>query len=478
MVHFRRQRSPKPQLPIPHPTVTLGAISDGTGESLLTLFPAQVRTHWRIYGLSGFGKSFLLLSLLLQLLFQGEAFTLIDPHDLASGVLSALLQTGFFADARAYSRLLYINWADTTHVVPFNILKQPYEPHTIAQNIASVFHRTWPSTDKGNAPLFDTILLSSLVVLIYNQLPITALMRLITDTSWREQLLNRCPDREVVSFFRDRFVHWGKGVMIESTARRLQLLTFNPVLRQSLGATENPLDPRGLMDAGTSVIHDLGGLDAATQRFIGGLLFSGYEQAALSRADIPEGARRPHHLFLEEFSMFTDCSEEALERMLALVRKYGLYTVLCNQTNSQLGRALHGALGNIGVEVAFRLNPDDAREAAPRFTRYDPQRLTYHSPTSSGSYASRAEQVQETIAALESLPKRHALVRVDDRIVAMEPLTVSGTAYHQGLETLKQRYAQQFTKTMESNEHTHSPDTTGESIGDITTERGRREQIT
>jgi hypothetical protein len=236
--------------------------------------------------------------------------------------------------------------------------------------------------------------------------------------------------------------------MIESTARRLQLLTFHPMLRASLGAAENLLDFARLMDEGISVIHDTGGLDPETQRFLCCLLAVGYEAAAMSRARLPEHKRRPHHLYLEEFPQYVATNEESLSNMLAQTRKFALYVTLLNQVNVQIGKKLQGAMGNIGVEIAFRLNADDAREAAPRFTHYDNRRLTYSSPTASPHYASRSEQIAQTVTRLENLPKRHALVRLEDRVCEIETLTVPATTNHVAIAPIKKRYAAQLRRPL------------------------------
>ena len=60
-------------------------------------------------------------------------------------------------------------------------------------------------------------------------------------------------------------------MMIESTLRRVFLLAYSPALRYSLGQRENRLNIRALMDAGVSVIYNLGGLDEQTQRLLGAL---------------------------------------------------------------------------------------------------------------------------------------------------------------------------------------------------------------
>lgn len=246
-----------------------------------------------------------------------------------------------------FTKVLYIDFSRTDAFLPFNVLASFYDVHSIAQHIVEVCTRAWPALADGQAPQFEYIVLASVVVLVENQLPMTALPNLLTDKQYREQLLTRVSDPQVVHFFHDRFGHWGRDapLMIESTLRRVFLLSFSPTLRYSLGQQENILNFRALMDnRNVSVICDLGGLDEQTQRFLGCLLTVGFEVAALSRADIPEHERTQCHLILDEFSQFSAQSEEALSRVLSLARKYGLFLTMAHQTWSQLSKRLLGAI--------------------------------------------------------------------------------------------------------------------------------------
>jgi hypothetical protein len=117
------------------------------------------------------------------------------------------------------------------------------------------------------------------------------------------------------------------------------------------------------MDNDVSVIYDLGGVqNPDARRLLGCLITVGYELAAMSRADTPAGRtrRNQHHLILDEFAEYVAQSEEALTRMLALCRKYGLHLTLAHQTWSQASQRLRGALQNAGVEIVFKLGRSDA----------------------------------------------------------------------------------------------------------------------
>src|SRR3954464_8355675 len=96
---------------------------------------------------------------------------------------------------------------------------------------------------------------------------------------------------------------WGRDEahMKESTLNRADLLTLSPVLRHSLGSSDNQLSFRELIDSGRSLIVNLALPHHDARHLFGCLLTVGMESAALARADnLTE--RVPHHLVIEVFS--------------------------------------------------------------------------------------------------------------------------------------------------------------------------------
>ena len=228
------------------------------------------------------------------------------------------------------------------------------------------------------------------------------------------------------------------------------MLTYPPPLRYSLGQRENLLDFRALMDGRISLICNLGGLDVQTQRLLGCLLTVGFETAALSRADLPPAARLPYHLILDEFSQFAAQSGVALERVLALTRKYGLFLTLAHQTWSQVAATkLQGALQNTTF-ITFRLGQDDGAWGAARVAPFDPYRVTYwtHGSPSRPArpvYMSRAEQLGQWEYTLLRLRPREAIARVGGRTVCFHTLDVPSASSRvtREVERLQRQYAEQ-----------------------------------
>jgi hypothetical protein len=231
--------------------------------------------------------------------------------------------------------------------------------------------------------------------------------------------------------------------MLESTLRRLFLLTFSPVLKYSLGQAENRLDFRQILDSGTSVIFDLGKIrDNDARRLLGCLITIGYETAALSRG--PSDIHTAHHLMLDEFADYSSQSEEALSRMLSGARKYGLFCLMAHQTWNQASARLQGALQNVGVKIAMRLGRADAEALAKSFGTVDPLQVKAEPASAIGQpvFMELGSQWESWVRTLTDLPAREALVKVADRpTVHIKTLTVpSRRVDAHYLEAVKQRY--------------------------------------
>ena len=111
------------------------------------------------------------------------------------------------------------------------------------------------------------------------------------------------------------------------------------------------------------------GQDNAT--LFGSLLLTSLEQAAMTRAELPEEDRRDHYLYLDEFQTLATPSTGI---MLSESRKYRLCLALSHQLTKQLDDATwHSVLGNVGTMISFRVGSEDAAMLAPAFSKFPDQ---------------------------------------------------------------------------------------------------------
>jgi len=353
--------------------------------------------HKVISGKTGSGKSNFLGIFVSGCILLNTGVFLIDPHaDLARRIIGYLRSVGFFKLPNFTKRLLYINFGikdelgKPTHFLPLNILKQPFDKYDIAENFVEVIYRIWPYL-RDSAPHLSNILVNTIIVLIDNDLPITKIEKVLTNREYREKFLLTIDDEMVLDFFHTRFDRWGKdeAKMVESTLNKIGNIIFTPKLRHSLEQKENALNFREIIESGTSVIANLGGLNEVTQKFIGCFLTIGMETAMSYRENIAPEKRKPYFFVLDEFQMFVNNSEKSFNKFLSEARKYNVFVVVAHQYTAQLPEQLQAALQN-SLRITFKLE-DDSLNTAEKITEYKSDRVK--------------REVEDTDARKRSLPR-------------------------------------------------------------------------
>jgi type IV secretory pathway TraG/TraD family ATPase VirD4 len=215
-----------------------------------------------------------------------------------------------------------------------------------------------------------------------------SLLRLLADNRYREAILRSVADPVVQSFWVDEFGSWSERYRTEALApvqNKLGHFLSSPILRAITGQAKSTIDLRRIMDRGQVLLVNLSkgrtGEDASA--LLGALLVTSIQQAAMSRADIPEAERRDFFLYVDEFQNFATDSFAAI---LSEARKYRLSLTLAHQFLAQLPEGTAAAVfGNVGSLVSFQVGPQDAETlteqlggdlqtsdliALPRFTAY------------------------------------------------------------------------------------------------------------
>jgi hypothetical protein len=94
-------------------------------------------------------------------------------------------------------------------------------------------------------------------------------------------------------------------------------------------------------------------------------LITSLEQAALSRVEMPEEARRDFYLYVDEAHAFRTLT---LADLLPEARKFRLNLILAHQYLDEVDEQVRAAIfGNVGTLIAFRLGARDAEYLAQEF---------------------------------------------------------------------------------------------------------------
>lgn len=395
--------------PVESEDIVLGLALSEDQQTVISVPLEEQQHHAMIWGRSGSGKSRLLQSLFLQHLSKGHGVCLIEPHhDLAFDTMAYLADRGYFHGPEAFDRLIYLDWGNGA-IVPFNVLAtNHYPPKTIALQTLEAMIRVWPELRR--APAFQTAFLASMVVLIQNHLPLPLLHDFLADASFRDHCLRSVTDPLILQSTArlSRLSAQEAG----SAVRRAFLLSFNDVMRLSLGQPDMVLDIRQIMDEGRSLIVNLGNVpDGETRRLLGALLLVQIEQAALSRTGLQPRKRRPWTVLIDEWPSFA-AADGAIGTILDQTRKFGLRLYLAAQSTGQVGSdRLRAALENCGLTITFGVGRESAVEQARHLVTLDP--LLYRPDTLTGRlrHISTSEQFEQLAQDLQHLAPQEAYVK-------------------------------------------------------------------
>ncbi|MBI5761452.1 MAG: type IV secretory system conjugative DNA transfer family protein [Planctomycetales bacterium] len=349
-------------------TVTIGRVRFRSDERLVGIGREDRRRHVYIVGSTGAGKSTLLLNLIHADMQAGRGLTVFDVHgDLADAVIRLV--------PRHRTNDVIVFDAASDMVVPFNPLACPDPERTdqVVSGVVSAFRKLFDSW----GPRLENLLRYAVFVAVEQQGNLLTVLRLLTDGVFRDHAVPRIQDEVVRSFWQNEFAAWNgqyRTEAVSSVTNKVMPFLTNRRLR-AITASESrySLNLRDVMDRQQLLIINLSrgtlGQDNAT--LLGSLLLTALEQAAMTRAEMPEAERRDHYLYLDEFQSLTTPSTAI---MLSESRKYRLCLTLSHQLTGQLDPATYlSVIGNCGTLVAFRVGSEDAELLAPAFSKFPGQ---------------------------------------------------------------------------------------------------------
>jgi len=433
---------------MPQPFLHIGTTSEG--ESIILTGQEFQRFKW-VQGISGSGKSTFLAWIALSLLRLGIPVLLIDPHgDLARLILGLLAASDFFKHPKSFERLYFLDFARKDAAPGFNVLRQEHiHNYKVAQNIVQSIHRAFPTSTSSTTALDNTIEYSAFVLAECGA-PITQLQRFLLDAPYRKSFLSRIKDQQIVQFFDFTFSDKVNATLIASTMRRLDLLTFSPTLRGSLGQKTNILNLRGMWDKHVSCLISLGGLSETEKRLLGCLLLVAIEQAFLSRLDLPPEKRSPVALIVDEAPLFISQDETSFTNILEQCRKAGATcTTFANQTLTQMSKGMLGSLQN-ALPIIFKAGTQDSSELASRFYRPPVEEdvslfdLLSLSPAPSPGVFSTVRNTTEARMLFENLARQEAIVMLPGRAVKIKTPTIPVKIDQKKLQLLENEYAKRL----------------------------------
>lgn len=332
------------------------------------------RLHMYILGRTGMGKTTLLLNMVLNDIYGDEGVCFIDPHGDAVETLLDYIPSSRLRD------VIYLNPTDIDHPIPLNVLgeAEPHRKHLLVSGLISVFRKLYSEHWQHRQ---EHILRNCLLALLEHQGRKTLLeiYRMLSDWRYRRKVIEEVKDPVVKSFWQNEFpkyLYQYKGEALAPIQNKLGAFLTVPLVRNIVGQEESKIDFREVIDKGKILLVNLakGRIGEDVSAFLGSLIVTKLQLAAISRIDVPEKERRDFYLHVDEFQEFV--ASETFEGILSEARKYRLCLALAHQYTGQLGEGLRKAIfGNVGTIIVFPVGPENGEslegEFYPPFGRQD-----------------------------------------------------------------------------------------------------------
>jgi len=325
------------------------------------------RRHMYIIGKTGMGKTTLLENLIISDIINGEGCCYIDPHgDTAEKILD-------FIPSNRINDVVYLNPADTSFPIAFNIMEAVEETHKhlIASGIVSVFKKQFA---ESWGPRLEYILRNTIMALLdYPGSTLLGVMRILVEKDYRDKVVEKIKDPVVRSFWVNEFTKWNDRVLqevISPIQNKVGQFLSNFLIRNIVGQVKSTIDLREIMDSQKILILNLakGRIGEDTMQLLGSMIVTKLYMAAMSRVEIPESERKDFYLYVDEFQNF---ATDSFSNILSEARKYRLNLVVAHQYIEQLPEEVSAAVfGNVGTLICFRTGAADAEKLVLEFTPF------------------------------------------------------------------------------------------------------------
>ncbi|MCR5832607.1 MAG: type IV secretion system DNA-binding domain-containing protein [Candidatus Saccharibacteria bacterium] len=329
------------------------------------------RRHMYVIGQTGMGKSVFLENIAYQDMMAGRGFAFIDPH---GDAVEALLQR---VPQERIDDVIYFDPADIEHPVGMNMFEfsDPDQKDFIVQEGINMLQSLFDPQNQGFfGPRGQHMFRNAALLLMSdpNGATFVDIPQCFTDPEFVKSKLKYVTDKAVYDYWTKEFPASQKsndaGEVITWFVSKWGPFLSNTIMRNILGQAKSGFNIREIMDNKKIFLVNLskGRLGDLNAQLLGMIFVMKFQQAAMSRADIPEHERKDFCLYVDEFQNF---ATESFESILSEARKYRLNLIVANQFMTQLTDKIREAiLGNVGTIICGRVGVTDAELMVKAFT--------------------------------------------------------------------------------------------------------------
>lgn len=336
------------------------------------------RRHMYVIGQTGMGKSVFLENIAFQDMCDGRGFAFIDPH---GDAVEALLKR---VPEERIDDVIYFDPADIEHPVGMNMFEfsSPDQKDFIVQEGISMLQSLFDPNNQGFfGPRGQHMFRNAALLLMSDPAGATFIdiPQCFTDPEFVKSKLRYVTDKAVYDYWTKEFPASQRsndaGEVITWFSSKWGPFLSNTIMRNTLGQVKSGFNIREIMDNKKIFLVNLskGRLGDINANLLGMIFVMKFQQAAMSRQDIPEDQRQDFCLYVDEFQNF---ATDSFETILSEARKYRLNLIVANQFMTQLTEKIREALlGNVGTIICGRIGVTDAdlmvKAFTPTFTAED-----------------------------------------------------------------------------------------------------------
>jgi hypothetical protein len=366
----------KKGLPVPTDTnLRLGNASAAFGRkgmAPVSLTIDQRLRHQIKAGATGSGKSVSENNDRIHDFTVGQPFLELDCHDSIEKLLRTLARriTAGEIPESVIDDIWLVSPANDKWCVRINPLECP-SPDKAPVKIAPLMELLRVFWGDVLGPQTHEFTQNLLILLAERKIPLPQVSSLLNDTvSLRTHSLSLLNHR-AREYFLGRYLSWSprrRTQVAEAFLNKVTIFLADPRIAAMLDAPVSDIDFRRAMDQRKTILIEISkGQFFDSVGLLASMILVSLQQATFSRSDLPEVARTPYFIVIEEFPAFA--SSVTVEPFLNESRKFGVGLTLIAQTFASLDRGLLSSIrANCQTQMFFRLSPEDARIAAAGLT--------------------------------------------------------------------------------------------------------------
>ncbi len=317
--------------------------------------------HMYVVGKSGSGKSKFLELLLRQDIAYGHGLCLIDPSgEMAEGLLD-------FIPEERRDDTVFVNLRDGDYPVsvnPFFGMSEPHK-HQYVEFLIEVFRGYCGASWTPEAEYVSRFVFLSL--LDYHNASFFGILLMLTNPSYRTEVLKEVKDQVVRNFWEREFLE--KQNMFEERVTlpwktRFGHFFFDPSARLMFSQERPSIDFEEAIRKRQIVLVSLpkGTMPDDAVGFLGSLFLSLFRISGLKLRE-KEKNEKSFYLYLDEFQ---NLQLEPFVHLFAECAKSGIAVTLAHRYIGQLPEHIRTAIfGNVGSVVVFRVSGEDALRLRP-----------------------------------------------------------------------------------------------------------------